>query len=180
MDQFEKKIFELKEDMDQLDPSNNLWDRIEDELDRPEPKVRTIFWGQAMRIAAAVSAILMIFWLGYLAGNQDNTPAQVTSTLPEEFLEVEKFYQSKIEVSKAAVFSTPLDEDLNYQFKKDLVTLDSIYVGLKKLYAEKGAQPRLLEHMILNLQKQSELLQIQLEVIQKQKARGHEKENISA
>ena len=179
MDEFEKRIRKHRQELDKLDPSPRIWENIEKELESGLGKTRTLFWNQAIKMAAVFAGLIMVFWIGYQFGNQEQGSEPIV-TLPAEYLEVEKYYLEKIETTKAAVFAFPLDEDMNFQFRKDLVALDSIYNGLKELYAKKGAQPRLLENMILNLQNQTKLLQIQLEIIQKQKTRGHEKETISA
>jgi hypothetical protein len=179
MDNLEKRIGEVKKELDTLVPGEKVWQGIEKELESQiKPiiinfKSRNLIW----KIAAGLTGILVIFWIGFWTGT--NNKGQ-ESSLPPQFQEAEQFYLNKIETKKVAVFSYQLDEDMAYQFKKDLTVLDSIYQDLRNMYELKGAQPRLLENMILNLQKQSKILELQLEIINKQNSRGHEIKQISA
>ncbi len=177
MDNFEKRILNKRREMDPLDPAPRIWEGIEENLENGG-KQRFLSFSFALKIAAALSGVIFVFWLGFIAGG--NGEEQQQAVIPEQYHEAEQFYLGKIESSKAMVLSYELDEDLDYTFKKDLMQLDSIYIQLKNLLIKKGPQPRLMENMILNLQKQSKLLELQLEIIDKQKKRGHEKQQISA
>ena len=172
MDNLERFIKENRKEFDDLSPAQGSWDKIKAKLEEDQGKTRTLLPLLNWKLAAAITGILFVFGIGFWTGQSNQT--QLGQQLPEEFLKAERYYFEKIETSKASLFSYELNEDLGYQFKKDLVELDSSYQDLKKIYMEKGEQPRLLENMILILQQQSKLLEYQLEIIIKQNEKDHE------
>lgn len=175
-DNLENSYRQNRENLDYKEVPKDLWEKIDSDL---TPQVKTgklipdfiPYWS-----IAAMLAIALAFFFGfYLGKGVPNEKQQLAVQLPEDFLVAEAYYQEVINEKKDLVFSHPLSEDMSFDFNRDLAKLDTVYMELKVVYQKKGQQPRLLEQMIVNLKMRLNLLERQLEIIEKSKSQNHEK-----
>lgn len=190
-DKLKKFVSGHRDEFDVFEPRQELWQEICKELPaaRKEAKVISISFGERisltadflfMRIAAAILLLLgcglTLFMMkqNTPAGNTmavataENTPA-ITNIAPE-LLEVEAYYTSQINSKKEQLTSYDLKAlglDEQQLIDKELARLDSSYLQLKKQLYTNPNTDKVMDAMIQNLQIRIEVLNRQLEVLQR-------------
>ncbi|WP_242923522.1 hypothetical protein [Pontibacter liquoris] len=188
-DKLKEFVQEHRDEFDRFEPRAELWQEICPELPAAgkEAKVINIKFGERasfsadflfMRIAAA---ILLLFACGLtLFLTKHNTP-QATQTIAftsqnklqkiaPEIVEVEAYYASQIQEKKSELSEYDLKVlgmSSDAGIDKELARLDSSYTQLKKELYTTPNTDRVVEAMIQNLQIRIEVLNRQLEVLQK-------------
>jgi hypothetical protein len=159
-----------REEFDDLEPSADLWARIEkhlpaqnEELKKRETKTFTL--GFVLRVAAMVIMVMGIGFVLYLR-NSKNKGVDFAAINPV-YAKQQIQYTSQIE-SKRSELKTiaKSDPQLYKEFSGEIAKMDSTYKQLNNDLATSPNQERVLRAMIRNLQIQTEVLNQQLSVIE--------------
>jgi anti-sigma-K factor RskA len=175
-----------REEFDEIEPSADLWSRIEKELPAQyqEPKKRetkTFSLGFVMRVAATVIVVMGIGFAAYLHSTKKEGIdfAAINPVYAQQQIQ----YTSLIETKRTELKSiAKTDPALYKEFSLQIAKMDSTYKQLNSDLATSPNQERVLHAMIRNLQIQTEVLNQQLNVIeqfnQMKKEQNNETKNI--
>jgi hypothetical protein len=172
-------------EFDDLEPGNDLWNRIEKKLPKevtqPKREAKTFTLGFVMRVAAIVIAVMAISFVFYLkAGKQAGVSlAQINPEYAQQQVHYASLVESKRSELKTLAKSDP---QLYREFSGEIAKMDSTYKKLNTDLATSPNQESVLHAMIRNLQIQTEVLNQQLQVIeqfnQMKKEQRNETKNI--
>lgn len=180
MDRLEKYIGENRPSFDDKIPSSEVWHRINDQLDQEKAPVLSI--GAYVWRAAAIILFAAVVWL-LVDRNGDNELSTQTQALSDEdqieFTEVEAFYFREIQEKQNIIMQFVANNpEMNRDLMGDIDQLDSTYQELKAKIQD-GYSEKILDAMVLNLQMRIDILNLQLEVLEKIKnIQENEKVNI--
>jgi hypothetical protein len=191
-DKLKKFVSEHRDEFDMFEPRPELWQEICQELPqrkrRKEAKVININFGEifdsfamnlmVMRVAAAIILLLGCGLTLFLM--KDNVPAASNAiavteepsirSIAPELMEVEVYYASQIEEKKSELSAYDLKVlglDEQKEIDRELARLDSSYTQLKnQLYTTPNTEI-VMGAMVQNLQIRIEVLNRQLDVLQK-------------
>lgn len=189
-DKLRRFVSEHRDDFDVYEPRQELWQEICQELPakRKEAKVISISFGDKislaadflfMRIAAAIVLLvgcgLTLFLMKQNAPAGNNytiaaTETQAIGAIAPELVEIEAYYTSQINNKKDELTAYDLKTlglDQQQLIDKELARLDSSYLQLKKQLYTTPNTNKVLDAMIQNLQIRIEVLNRQLEVLQR-------------
>lgn len=125
---------------DDLKAPKGVWERI-DKKDRPV--VHLWKW-----TAIAASALLLIA-VGYIFGMKTKAQPEIAGW--DEYLETEKYYQSRIDVNLEKIKALPVGNEV----MTDIETLDEVYQQLRKqLMEDPNADTELLLSAMIKHQQQ--------------------------
>ena len=192
-DSLEKFVSENREDFDVFEPRPELWQSICPQvppLEQPrkkEAKVIRISFGERasfmadmvfMRVAAAIILLLGCGLTLFLV--KQNIPETTYSIaaaeqkelreIAPELVEVEAYYTSQINEKKEQLTEYDLKVlglDEQQDIDRELARLDSSYIQLKKQLYTTPNTDKVMGAMIQNLQLRIEVLNRQLEVLQR-------------
>ncbi len=176
MDKLEKFIQDNRADFDSDEPKRDLWGKIEDHIP-PEftitPKKKTInYWQIAAVLLLLVSSALVVERFVIDRKSSGETANEFYSN---EFQEAEGFYLNMVAERKAIIEEQLKDDPTaREEFLAEVEALDQKYEQLQG-EIKYGNQEEILDAMILNLQMRIEVLNRQIEIIERFK--DHEKEN---
>jgi anti-sigma-K factor RskA len=159
-----------KEEFDDLQPSADLWSRIEKQLPPQfnEPKkqeAKTFSLGFVMRVAASVILVMGIGFAIYLRGTKKE--GVDLAAINPVYAKQQVQYASLIETKRTELKSiAKTDPELYKEFSSQIAKMDSTYKQLNSDLATSPNQERVLHAMIHNLQIQTEVLNQQLNVIE--------------
>jgi len=174
MSNLEKFIRKNREDFDNAAPSANVWENIEQSLNKKK-KVRTFTTRDLYKWTAAAAIIFIILTSVYFIYIRKNShddpvvnretptqPVDIGSIAPEYAAEFQKVYQSVVNRQQELKTAASVQPRLYQQFQQDMNALDSAYELLKKQANESPNQDVIIKALIQNLQLQAELLSRQL------------------
>lgn len=170
-----------REEFDDLEPSADLWSRIEMHLppqytDLKKAEKKTFSLGFVLRVAASVIVVMGIGFALYL-NNQQQKPIDLASINPV-YAQQQIQYTSLIESKRSELKSlSKTDPNLYKEFSSEIAKMDSTYNDLKDDLETSPNQERVLRAMIKNLQIQTQVLNQQLNVIQQLKQQKKEENN---
>ena len=180
MDMLEKYIISNKDHLDDKRPSEKVWHKINDQLDQGESTHSNI--GNYLWRAAAVILFVSVLWLLY---DRNGTEMSVSDNIERQdntivFNEVESHYISMIESKQELILQYVLDNpEIDKILLSEIDQLDSTYRELKSNLDE-GYSERIIDAMVVNLQMRIDILNRQLDVLEKIKnIKEDEKTNIS-
>jgi len=159
-----------RKDFDELEPSADLWSRIEKHLpaEGAVPKkreVKTFSLGFVMRMAASVIIVMGIGFAFYLH-NEKKTGVDFAAINPV-YAQEHTRYVSLVESKRTEVMAiSKSDPQLYQEFNSEIAKMDSTYKKLNSDLAGSPNQELVLRAMIRNLQIQTEVLNQQLNVIE--------------
>lgn len=174
------------EQFDSIEPSADLWARIEkhlppqyDEVKKPETKTFTL--GFVLRVAATVIMVMGISFALYLR-NVKNQGVNLAAINPV-YAKAQMHYTSIIENKRAELKTlAKANPQLYKQFSTEIAKMDTAYKQLNHDLATSPNQERVLHAMINNLQVQMDVLNQQLSVIEQvnevKKEQNNESKNI--
>lgn len=179
----ERFVRDNREAFDDYEPSNVLWKKIEAKTAQNKPKgkflsMKGLFGNDpkfALRIAAGITIMLTISVLAYNYGRSASKNIDIMALSPSYAKELTQFtslVETKREELKEIEKTDPV---LYHQFDADLNVLDQNYQSLKQRLPKNPNQEELLKAMIQNLSLQIDLLNQQLQIIQKIKEAKNEK-----
>ena len=165
-DQLEKFIMDNRGAFDENVPSDNTWNRIDHKL-----KEKSKLWPTVWKVAAVLFMVSTL----YLMVDRNSHPMEDEPILTEEFNQAETYYINLI-TQKRKIIQEELTPDHRKQFLSEIDQLDAMYLELKKTYQTNASNDRLMDAMINNLQLRLEILNKQLEILQKIKNQNNEKD----
>ncbi len=177
-DRLERFVRDNREDFDSYEPSKALWKKIETEVAQQQPKSKPlngkivnlgrVQW--RMSIAAGIALILTVGYgiITYMQMPNDITglslPPAYRSAYGKELVQFTSLVEQKREELKALEKEDP---QLYHQFDAELQALDKNYQNLKNELPQNPNPEELLKAMVQNLNMQIDLLNQQLQIIQK-------------
>jgi len=168
MDKLEKYIVSNKEQIDDKRPSEKVWHKINDHLDKSDSTNFQI--GNYLWRAAAVILFTAVIWLLYDRNAMDETIAdysEIHDTNNIVFNDVESHYISMIESKQELILQyVSNNPEIDKNLLSEIDQLDSTYNELKANNKE-GYSERIMDAMVVNLQMRIDILNRQLDVLEK-------------
>ena len=175
MDNLEKYIRNQRQDLDSNVPTDELWHKIEAQLNQQAPTtipkmipLRRV-WLMAASFTAILAAALTLQWAYLSRSTQNPQHSQQANllnieNLNPEFVEAEQFYFQQISEKQKLIktYKNPDQAELNAY----LTELDTAYQDLKQ-ELQQHPNEQIVGELIENLQIRIELLNKQIEVLQK-------------
>ena len=168
MDNLEKYIKENRVAFDDRNPPEDAWHYINGRVEKNKTRmfsISTYLWRAAVIVLLAVVTLLLVD-----RSEKEDTIAEANEFINDNeiaFNDVEAFYFKEIETKQSLIIQFVAD---NPELDKDLLgeidQLDSTYQMLKSA-AEVGQSERIIDAMVLNLQMRIDILNQQLEVLEK-------------
>ncbi len=192
-DRIERFIRDNREAFDAHEPSDALWDRLEQQLGEPphnghvvafEPQVRPLrsfFYRNAWVWKVAASLLLVLGLLGaWLMQSRPANPDTLLAQLDPKAAQATFRYASLIETKRQEIRQLERTEPQLYrEFSGEIEELNRDYQRLKAELPQTPNQEELLQAMIQNLQTQVDILNRQLSIIQRVKqAKEHHEPTI--
>jgi predicted component of viral defense system (DUF524 family) len=159
-----------RDEFDDLEPSADLWERIEKHLpaQQAEPKkqeIKTFSLGFVLKVAATVIVVMGIGFAFYL--RKEKREQIDFAAINPLYAQEQIRYTSLIETKRSELKSiAKSDPELYKEFSAEIAKMDSTYKKLNSDLATSPNQERVLHAMIRNLQIQTEVLNQQLNVIE--------------
>ncbi|RYU95147.1 hypothetical protein [Emticicia agri] len=177
-DRLERFVRDNREDFDSYEPSKALWKKIEVEVAEQQPAGKRLngkvvkFGGARLGISIAAGiAILLTVGYGFFMYSQIpndfaslELPRAYEKTYGKEIVQFASLVEQKREELKALEKEDP---QLYHQFDAELQALDKNYQSLKSELPQNPNPEDLLKAMVQNLTMQIDLLNQQLQIIQK-------------
>ncbi|HEX8021972.1 hypothetical protein [Mucilaginibacter sp.] len=187
---FEDFMHDNNEEFNEIEPSADLWGKIEAQLnfldeEQEAPKKReakTFSLGFVLKVAASV-IIVMGIGFGIYIQSQKGTKGVDLAAINPEYAQQQVHYASLVETKLTELKSASKnDPQLYKEFSAEIAKMDSSYKKLNNDLVTSPNQERVLRAMIRNLQVQTEVLTQQLNVIeqfnQMKKEQKNETKNI--
>ena len=159
-----------KEQFDDLEPSADLWSRIEHDLpahftQQKKNEAKTFSLGFVLRIAASVIVIMGISFVLYLRNQNPNNInyASINPVYAEQRIQYTRLIANKRTELQAVAHTDP---QLYKEFSAETTKMDSIYRKLNSDLATSPNPELVLRAMIRNLEIQTQVLNQQLNVIE--------------
>ena len=170
-----------KEEFDELEPSADLWSKIEKHLP-PEGtpikrrEAKTFSLNFVLRVAASIVVVMGICFGLYLHFEKNDRVnyAAINPVYAKQRIQYTSLVQSKRKELKSIAKTDP---ELYKEFSAEIAQMDSTYKRLNRDLVNSPNQERVLRAMIRNLQIQTEVLNQQLEVIEQLKQTKQEQTN---
>lgn len=167
---FEDFIKNNHDEFDEIEPSVDLWSKIEQQLILDEqPKKRetkTFSLGFVLKVAASVIVVMGIGFGIYLQSQKGTKGVDLVAINPE-YARQQVHYASLVETKLTELKSAAkADPQLYQEFSAEIAKMDSTYKKLNNDLATSPNQETVLHAMIRNLQIQTELLNQQLNVLE--------------
>jgi len=157
-----------KEGFDDLEPSADLWSRIEKQLPAEAIKKiekKTFSLGFVLRVAAAVILVMGVSFLVFLHSIQK--PGVDLAAINPADAKQQMHYASLVEIKRSELDKiAQSNPELYKEFSGEIAKMDSTYNKLNSDLATSPNQELVLRAMIRNLQIQTEVLSQQLNVIE--------------
>ncbi len=171
---FEDFIKNNRGEFDEVEPSADLWSKIEQSLNLSEelPKksvTKTFSLAFVLRVAASVILVMGIGFGVYLQSQkgQKGQKGIDLAAINPEYAKQQLHYASLVETKLTELRSVAsTDPQLYKEFSAEIAKMDSTYKRLNNDLATSPNQERVLRAMIRNLQIQTEVLNQQLNVIE--------------
>jgi hypothetical protein len=184
-DRLERYIRDNREAFDDFEPSKDLWKKIEVEAAKNNPKGkklggRLLYFSEPKFVLRIAASIAILFTISYLAFNYGKSVAQnpdIVALNPAYAKQLTQFTSTVEEKRGELKFLETEDPMLYHDFNAELKGLDQDYQRLKADLPKNPNQEELLKAMMQNLTMQVEVLNQQLQIIQKIKASKNEKVN---
>ncbi|MGY3215420.1 hypothetical protein [Mucilaginibacter sp. HD30] len=156
-----------REQFDDLEPADELWQHIERGLPRPAYterfKKKTFSFGFVLRVAATVILIMAIGFTGYLKLSSRVDLAAINP----DYAQQQAHYASLVETKRSALKAvTKADPQLYKEFDTEFARMDSVYKRLRNELSVSPDREKVLRAMIQNLQIQTQVLNQQLNMVQ--------------
>jgi hypothetical protein len=187
---FEDFMHDNNEEFNEIEPSTDLWGKIEAQLnfldeEQEQPKKReakTFSLGFVLKVAASVIIVMGIGFGTYIQSQKGAKGIDLAAINPE-YAQQQVHYASLVETKLTELKSASKnDPQLYKEFSAEIAKMDSTYKKLNSDLATSPNQERVLRAMIRNLQIQTEVLSQQLNVIEQfnemKKQQNNETKNI--
>ncbi|AFK03590.1 hypothetical protein Emtol_2454 [Emticicia oligotrophica DSM 17448] len=183
--QLERFVRDNRESFDDYEPSVDLWKKIEAKTNPTKPKGKMVGFQNwigskpkfALGMVAGFAVFLLISYLGYQYAKPAAQNPDIMALSPSYAKELTHF-TSLVEEKRGELKALEKeDPELYHQFDTELTVLDYNYQNLRKELPKNPNQEELLKAMIDNLSMQIDLLNQQLQIIQKIKEAKNGKTN---
>ena len=157
-------------EFDDLEPSAELWGRIEKHLppqfnEEKKREAKTFSLGFVLRVAAAVIVVMGISFALYV--HNSSKPGVDLASINPVYAKQQVQYTSLIESKRTELKSIEKsDPQLYKEFNSEITKMDSTYKQLNSELANSPNQEQVLLAMIHNLEIQTQVLNRQLQVIE--------------
>ena len=156
-----------REQFDDLEPADELWQRIERGLPRQAYnegfKKKTFSFSFVLRVAAAIILTMAICFTGYLKFNSRIDLAAINP----EYAQQQAHYASLVETKRSELKAvTKADPQLYEEFDTEFTRMDSVYKRLRNELSVSPDREKVLRAMIQNLQIQTRVLNQQLNMVE--------------
>jgi hypothetical protein len=175
-----------RDEFDDLEPSADLWNRIEQQLPESGGKIKstekkTFSLGFVLRVAASVIVVMGIGFAFYLRGEKSSNIN--LATIDPEYAKQQVHFVSMISTKRTELKElSKSDPQLYIEFTSEIAKMDSTYKKLNNDLVTSPNRQKVLQAMIRNLQIQTDILNQQLMVIeqynQMKKQQQNENKNI--
>jgi hypothetical protein len=176
-------IKEHREEFDDLEPSADLWAKIEKQLppqfnESKKREAKTFSLGFVLRVAAAVVVVMSVCFALYLRGarKQGIDLAAINPVYAKQQVRYTSLIESKRLQLKSVAKSQP---ELYRQFTSQIAEMDSTYKELSNELPTSPNQELVLKQMIKNLEIQTQVLTQQLKVFAQYNEMRNEENNDS-
>lgn len=172
-----------RDEFDDLEPSADLWAKIEKHLPEgpaaeKKPEAKTFSLGFVLRVAATIVLVMGISFALYLR-NEKRGQIDLAAINPL-YARQQIQYTSVIETQRSELKTVAKsDPQLYKEFSNEIAKMDSVYNKLNKELATSPNQEKVLHAMIRNLQIQTEVLGQQLNVAEQFNKMKQEQKNES-
>lgn len=177
-DRLERFVRDNRDDFDNYEPSKDLWKKIEVEVAKQQPtgkhlNGKVVRFGSTRWGIAIAAGIAILLTVGYGAVMYSQIPENFAGldmppvyekTYGKELVQFASLVEQKREELKALEKEDP---QLYHQFDVELQALDKNYQSLKNELPQNPNPEDLLKAMVQNLTMQIDLLNQQLQIIQK-------------
>jgi predicted component of viral defense system (DUF524 family) len=159
-----------KEEFDDLEPSADLWRRIEKHLPAEGTEIKkreakTFSLNFVLKVAASVIIVMGVAFVLYL--RHEKSEVVNYASINPGYAKQQTHYASLVQSQRKELRTiAKTDPELYKEFSAEITKMDSTYNRLNKDLATSPNQERVLRAMIRNLQIQSEILTQQLGVIE--------------
>lgn len=162
-EKMEQFIRENRAGFDVHEPSPQLWDHIEDNLQQHKQHGR---WRMAAIAASLFLVVITAAWATMYMGSRDEAaPAQVHGE-QSEVKDAEVYYTSLVSEKQQELSRYATAQPQLYgKFRQDLADLQASYARLKNEYAHTPEKEIVLQAMIENMQLQMHIIELQLDII---------------
>ena len=170
-----------KEEFDELEPSVDLWARIEKHLPAEVVEIKkhekkTFSLGFVLRVAASVFVVMTVGFTFYLH-SQKKTGVDLAAINPV-YAKQQVHYTSLIETKRNELKSVAAaDPELYKEFEAEIAQMETTYKELNADLATSPNQERVLRAMIHNLRIQTDVLNRQLSIIEQMHKMKTENDN---
>lgn len=166
-DRLESFVKENRHEFDQMEPSDQLWNSINQLLNEaPKQRTRKFPW---MKIAAvAVLALLLPFAIYEVnfSGQKQSAKAAPLDPEVQELIEAEAYYAVEVTGKLAEIQKCyKVHPELKSEIEGDLSELESMYLSLKNDLKENVSNKEVIEAMIENNRNRMKLVDDVLEQI---------------
>lgn len=164
MSRLEEFVKENRRKLDEFEAPVNLWDKIEEELDKKSPTAKII----NLRLVMSIAATLLITLVAGLIFFQHSQKQKIDlSAINSDLARQQVQYISLIEDKQDELSQIKKEEpELYKEFSADVKKVEQNYLQLKKSLPTSPNQEQTLKAMVLNLRVQMEILNQQLSIIQ--------------
>jgi hypothetical protein len=162
-DNLEKFFKENNTEFDYLEPRNDLWSKIESNL---EERKNSYDYSWVWKVAAVlflVSTLVLLFRNDKLETEQVEEQISSNEGYNSELIEVEGYYTKMISTKKKEIAKFNIS---NPELLVGINSLDSMYTDLKNNLKVNQKDDRLINAMIRNLQLRVDILNRQLNILE--------------
>jgi hypothetical protein len=180
----ERFIRDNRESFDHLEPSDDVWNKIGTAIGQPQKTTRVISMSRAGWAVAATLFLAFAGILGYQIFNRsaeipfvsladkkpvtEQTGDTLVNQIDPQYGKLVTQFTNVIEAKQVELRKLEKDDpELYKKFSGDIQKLDSAYHSLRNTLNANPNTEQLLQAMISNLQMQIDLLNQQLNIIQK-------------
>jgi hypothetical protein len=170
-----------REEFDEIEPSADLWARIEKHLppvgEEPEKRqAKTFSLWFVMRVAATVVLVMGLGFALYI--RNEKKPAIDFAAINPVYARQQVQYTSLIQTKRSELKSvSKSDPELYKEFSAQIAQMDATYKELNSELITSPNQERVLRAMIRNLKIQADVLNQQLKVLEEMKEMKNGKNN---
>jgi len=181
-ERLEDFIEKNRDEIDSYEPGKKVWKAIEEDLPGNKKKRAIVLPMKWVRWSSVAVAVIIIAFSAYYFTQHTVKPGNssiVINGVPQEYAEEVYHFTKLIELKHKQLEQIQKEQpELYRQFASDIYRLDSNYQALRKELPGHPNQEVLIQAMIGNLKWQIDLLNEQLNIIQKikhTKIRNNEK-----
>lgn len=178
-----------RNDFDDAEAPADIWSKIDTRIDSVDNKPSSGNTGKGVTMPKwwmAAASVVMLLTIGWLVNErfimQDKMDEmQAVMVGGREYSQVEHYYVQQINQKKERLSAeVGKNDSLGTTFEEDLKALDTIYKRLKKHLKEGVTNDKVIDAMIINLRMRNDLLDQQIEILEKVKNEKKQEDEIQS